>query len=134
MRVIFDSNVLIRTLLDEYSFSGQALLKASPLHAEVHISNSTIAEAIEVVMRQKFDRYLSRNARQLFLEVYEANASKEKITRQIKACRDPKDDMYLELAVSGKADCIITNDEDLLTLNPFEDISIVAPKEFLDRY
>lgn len=47
-------------------------------------------------------------------------------------CRDPKDDMYLELALSGKADCIITGDPDLLVLNSFENIPIITPKEFLD--
>ena len=47
-------------------------------------------------------------------------------------CRDPDDDMYLELALSGKADCIITGDPDLLVLNPFENIPIITPKEFLD--
>jgi uncharacterized protein len=53
---------------------------------------------------------------------------------RIKLCRDAKDDKYLELALSGKADCIISNDEDLLVLNPFENIPIITPKEFLDRY
>jgi uncharacterized protein len=42
--------------------------------------------------------------------------------------------MYLELALSGKADCIVTGDTDLLVLNPFENIPIITPKEFLDRY
>jgi uncharacterized protein len=36
--------------------------------------------------------------------------------------------------VSGKAGCIITNDEDLLVLNPFENIPIITPKEFLSLY
>jgi hypothetical protein len=42
--------------------------------------------------------------------------------------------MYLELALSGKADCIITNDDDLLVLHPFEKIPIITPKEFLERF
>jgi predicted nucleic acid-binding protein len=53
---------------------------------------------------------------------------------EIKACRDPKDDMYLELALSGKAECIITNDEDLLSLHPFENIPIITPKEYLKSF
>ena len=40
--------------------------------------------------------------------------------------------MYLELALFGKADCIITGDPDLLVLHPFENIPIITPKEFLD--
>ncbi len=134
MRLIFDSNVLIRTLLNEHSFSGQAFLKPGQLGFDVLISVSTLAESIEVVMRPKFDKYLPKATRQLFLEEYEANGIKIKVTRQVKACRDPKDDMYLDLALSGKADFIITNDEDLLVLNPFENIPIITPKEFLERF
>lgn len=48
-------------------------------------------------------------------------------------CRDPKDNKYLELAVSGKAECIITGDEDLLVLNPFRQIDILTVQNFLDK-
>jgi uncharacterized protein len=50
---------------------------------------------------------------------------------QINECRDPKDNKYLELAVSGKAEAIVTGDTDLLVLHPFRDIQIVTPQEFL---
>jgi predicted nucleic acid-binding protein len=53
------------------------------------------------------------------------------ITERIAACRDPKDDKFLELAVAGRADLIVTGDADLLVLNPFRDISIVTPAAFV---
>ena len=40
--------------------------------------------------------------------------------------------MILELAVAGNADFIITGDQDLLVLNPFRDIKIVNPVDFLE--
>ncbi len=46
------------------------------------------------------------------------------------ACRDPKDDKFLELAANGRADVIISGDADLLVLNPFRDIPILAPAAF----
>ena len=46
--------------------------------------------------------------------------------------RDPKDNFLLDLAVSSKADCIITGDKDLLVLNPFREIKIVTVKDFED--
>ena len=49
----------------------------------------------------------------------------------MEVCRDPKDDQILELAVSGNADCIVTGDDDLLTLNPFRGIAIITPADFL---
>ena len=50
----------------------------------------------------------------------------------INVCRDPKDNMILELAVSGRADVIVTGDQDLLVLDPFQGIRIVTPEAFLE--
>jgi len=46
-------------------------------------------------------------------------------------CRDPKDDKFLDLAVSCAASLLVTGDDDLLILNPFHDIPIVTPAQFL---
>ena len=53
------------------------------------------------------------------------------IVDSIRICRDPKDDKILELAISGNADCIVTGDDDLLVLNPFREVAIVTPADFL---
>jgi uncharacterized protein len=55
------------------------------------------------------------------------------INDTIAACRDPKDDKLLELAVGGNADFLITGDKDLLVLNPFRAVKIITPREFLDK-
>jgi len=51
---------------------------------------------------------------------------------QITACRDPKDDKFLELAVAGRATHIVTGDSDLLALNSFQSIQILPPQSFLE--
>src|SRR5205823_13615559 len=53
------------------------------------------------------------------------------IRERITACRDPKDDKFLELAVSGRAELIVSGDADLLALNPFRGIPIVSPADFV---
>ena len=53
------------------------------------------------------------------------------ITERVVACRDPTDDKFLELAVNGHADLIVSGDEDLLTLNAFREIPIVTPAAFV---
>jgi uncharacterized protein len=55
------------------------------------------------------------------------------VTEEIDECRDPKDNKYLELVVSGNAECIITGDQDLLVLNPFRRIDILTVQEFLGK-
>jgi predicted nucleic acid-binding protein len=52
---------------------------------------------------------------------------------RIAACRDPKDDKFLELAVSGRATCIISGDSDLLALTPFRGISIMTAQDLLEQ-
>jgi predicted nucleic acid-binding protein len=54
------------------------------------------------------------------------------ISERVVECRDPTDDMFLELAWNGKADMIISGDEDLLTMTPFRQISILTPASFLN--
>jgi putative PIN family toxin of toxin-antitoxin system len=77
--------------------------------------------------------YITLEERQIFLSEFVAKVSLIDPTESIEQCRDPKDNKYLELAVSGQADCIVTGDEDLLILNPFRDLKIVTVQEFLEQ-
>jgi putative PIN family toxin of toxin-antitoxin system len=46
-------------------------------------------------------------------------------------CRDPKDNKFLELALSGRGSHIVTGDADLLVLHPFRGIAVVTPQSYL---
>jgi putative PIN family toxin of toxin-antitoxin system len=48
-------------------------------------------------------------------------------------CRDPKDNFLLECALLGNADVIISDDKDLLSLNPYKSTKILTPRQYLDR-
>jgi putative PIN family toxin of toxin-antitoxin system len=93
-------------------------------------SQVTEAELMEVIDRPHLARLISRAARNKLMQLM-ANAEFALITERFAACRDPKDDKFLELAVNGRADLILTGDNDLLALNPFRGISIVAPATFV---
>ena len=53
------------------------------------------------------------------------------ITGRVAVCRDPTDDKFLELAVNGRADVIVSGDADLLVLDRFRGIPIVTPGAFV---
>ena len=53
------------------------------------------------------------------------------VTERITACRDPDDDMFLELAVAGHATHLVTGDADLLALHPFRGIAILTAADFV---
>lgn len=48
-------------------------------------------------------------------------------------CRDPRDRMFLELAVVGQADALVTGDGDLLTLAPVFAVPIITPTTLRSR-
>ena len=132
-RFVFDTNVLVRAALLSDSTAAQAFRKARQV-GEVLSSVPTAEELNEVFGREKFDRYITRENRERFLVAFLRAAIVTEILEPIVACRDPKDDKFLELAVSGRAACIITADEDLLALNPFRGISILSVERFLASF
>ncbi|MFS0518963.1 putative toxin-antitoxin system toxin component, PIN family [Nostoc sp. UIC 10607] len=129
-RFVFDTNVLISAFLFSQSKPRQALEQATIIGVIV-LSSSVLSELEEVLYRPKFDRYLTKERRQEFLEDLTENAQFIDVTEQINECRDPKDNKYLELALSGQAECIVTGDDDLLVLNPWRGIEILTVQEFL---
>ena len=82
--------------------------------------------------RDKFDRYLSREDRERLLAALVQDAELIVPSTAIQACRDPDDDMVLELAVSSGVPLLVTGDNDLLELSPFRGIQIIKPAQFLE--
>jgi putative PIN family toxin of toxin-antitoxin system len=66
-----------------------------------------------------------------FLAALAREAEWIEVTSRIAVCRDPKDNMFLELGVDGRATYIVTGDADLLALHPYRGIAILAPHAFL---
>jgi putative PIN family toxin of toxin-antitoxin system len=129
-RFVFDTNVIVSALLFADSNAGHAFLHALD-HGRVLVGQTLAEELQDVLSRPKFDKYVTRQQRETFLEAFIRESEVVQVTESIHVCRDPKDDHVLELAVSGKASLIVTGDEDLLVLNPFRNIPILSPANFL---
>jgi putative PIN family toxin of toxin-antitoxin system len=130
LRFVFDTNAVVSALLLKQSVSRQAFDKALK-EGKIIISAETIDELNEVLKRKKFEKYVTEEERIQFLTALVREARLVETVETITACRDPKDDKFLELAISGNAVCIVSGDKDLLDLHPFRGISIVPPREFL---
>jgi len=131
-RFVVDTNVLISHLLMPSSAPGQALQHALRT-GELLVSDTTLTELAEVLNRPKFDKYLSNQDRKKFFEVLAPLCIRVEIIQPVHACRDPNDDKFLEVAINGSADFILSGDKDLLVLHPFHDIPILSPTEYLKR-
>ncbi len=129
-RYVFDTNVIVSALLTKRSSARVAFDRARVL-GDILLSLEVIEELHEVLSRPAFNHYLDEEDRLRFLSLLIKEATLVEISEKIQECRDPNDDKFLELAVNGSATFIISGDKDLQILNPFRNIPILSPREFL---
>jgi putative PIN family toxin of toxin-antitoxin system len=129
-RWVLDTNVVLGAILFPESIAARALTKAKS--GVILASDSTREELREVVVRERFDRYVVKPVREKLAAEFDRACRVVQIRFPIRACRDPKDDKFLEVAVHGRADAIVTWDRHLLDLNPFRGIAILTPAAYLD--
>jgi putative PIN family toxin of toxin-antitoxin system len=96
-------------------------------------SPDTLDELVEVLARDNFDRYLTAEEREAFLEALVERVEVIEPVEETEACRDPDDNKFLELAMEGGAEAIVSGGKDLLALHPFRTVSIVTPSALLEQ-
>ena len=129
-QTVLDTNAIVSALLFDDSPPGRALIKALDA-GTILVSTALARELQDVLNRYRCDRYVTKKKRDEFLMMFMREAESAEITERMEVCRVPNDDHILEMAVSGHAVCIVTGDDDLLTLNPFRGIAIITPADFL---
>ncbi|MDP2962293.1 MAG: putative toxin-antitoxin system toxin component, PIN family [Sulfurimicrobium sp.] len=134
-RVVLDTSALIGAILLPQSVPRYAFMKALG-SGTLCASPATLAELEQVLMREKFDRYLDRDSRLDFLQRYRHQVLMFPVTEAEEAglpqaCRDPRDNKFLALALHCSADVLVSSNDDLLVLNPWQGIPILTPAQFL---
>jgi len=133
--VVLDTNTILSALLFNQSKLSQFRMfwqsgKIIPL-----ASKATISELIRVLNYPKFK--LTNDDQQSFLAEYlpyiQTINKTEKMT-DTSVCRDTNDVMFLELALAGKAEYLITGDKDLLVLQKQFPFQILTPAAFINLY
>ena len=134
VRPVLDTNVLLSALLFHSGvlswlrsawYSG----RVSPL-----VSRDTAAELIRVLAYPKFalDDDEQRELLDDFLPFCETVTLPDP-PPAAPECRDPFDRPFLELALAGRADALVTGDADILALSDRFAIPIMSPSEFRRR-
>jgi putative PIN family toxin of toxin-antitoxin system len=129
MRVVVDTNVFISAGLKENSPPETAIHLVAARHLLLK-SAITEQELFVTLARPRLMPLIDPQFRD-WLRQLTATAELVNITERIAACRDLRDDKFLELAVNGRADVIVTGDRDLLALDPFRGIPIITPAGFV---
>ena len=132
-RAVVDTDILIRALIKPQGTVGPVLTRLrngdyTLLYAEL-LLDELVAKLALPRIRDKY--HLTDDDVETVLALILLRGESVVPQRRITACRDPKDNIVLEVAVAGEADYIVTGDNDLLVLHPFEGIPIVGPAKFL---
>lgn len=131
-RAILDTNTLISAAIFPKSVPGEAVAKALRKGLVLR-SEATWLELQDVIGRKKFDRYQPGDLRREYVDAIFVSTEPIEVTISVHVCRHPKDDKFLELALAGNADFLITGDADLLALHPFHKTAILTAAEYLAR-
>jgi putative PIN family toxin of toxin-antitoxin system len=131
LRVVLDTNLLVSYLLTQGMTISRIIDSWENGDIAVLCSPAIFEELVEVVQRPRLRQHMTASPQALIdLLLAEAIQTPGKLT-MAGANRDPKDDKFLECALEGEADYIVTGDEDLLTLTQFHGIPIVRPFDFV---
>ncbi|HYD68655.1 putative toxin-antitoxin system toxin component, PIN family [Azospirillum sp.] len=128
--VVFDASALVSALLWRRSVPAQALLAGYEFDVLAY-SDDTLEELATVLERPKFAAMATLDERERFLGWLRAAGTRYEPTERVTACRDAKDNKYLELAKAAEAWAIVTGDADLLVLHPFGRTSVLRPAAYL---
>jgi uncharacterized protein len=124
--LVLDTNVLVAALVARGVCSD---LLEHCVRSHTVVSSPALLDELREVLTRKFRQRDAdvRAAVALFAEAFTL-VTPPALDRSV--CRDPGDDLVLTTALAGRCAAIITGDQDLLVLDPFQQIRILAPAAF----
>lgn len=132
-RVVLDTNVVLSALVFAHGRLAPLRLAWQQARCRPLVSRATAGELIRVLAYPKFK--LAADDQQELLADYLPCCTAVTIPARpprTPACRDPFDVPFLQLAVVGKADFLVTGDEDLLSLAKGMSCPVITPEKFLE--
>lgn len=130
-RLVLDTNIFIFFLISDSFHKLEKRIKNKEI--TLLFSEELLSEFIQVVSRPKFRKYFSENDVTNLLNDLHQYSDLIEVRSSVNVCRDKKDNFLLALCSDGKADFLITGDEDLLILKKFKKTSILKISDYLKQ-
>ena len=132
MKVVFDTVVFVRSLINPHSRWGQAVFRYADSY-RLFLSRPVLAEILDVLKRPELTRKFRGLAGMDVARVIDilGQAQVVEVAATPRASRDPKDDKVLATAREAGAAYLVSEDEDLLVLEEYEGVKIVDATTFL---
>jgi len=136
IKAVLNANVLASALINSSGPSGQIVRSLAEEGTFTLVTSPSLSEEIErVVFYPRVRKYIHASDEEVRQWVVSLNIIAEIVTPTIDVSAvtaDPDDDKYVEAALEGHADFIVSGDSHLLSLESYEGIRIVTPRQFLD--
>ena len=135
MRAVVDTGVFASALIRRQGTTGAVLRALRDGQFTAIYTTDILVEIIDVLGRDKFRTkyHIQPDDITALINLIRLRGELVIPSKPVIACRDPKDNKFLEATLTGDADCIVSGDADLLDLTPFESTPILRPAEFLER-
>jgi putative PIN family toxin of toxin-antitoxin system len=130
-RYVVDTNLLVSAVLLEESLPDIGIRYIDESGGTLVFSIETFEEFKSVLMRPKFDRYVSSEKRREVLTLFASSSDFVQPDVLFTHCRDAKDNKFLDVTVAAAVDCLISGDKDLLVMKEIEGIPILRMSSFL---
>lgn len=130
LKLIVDTNLWLSFVISKKLNLLDALLFAG--NARLLFSTELITEIQETIAKPRLKKYFGANALEEMLSAFEPFIDLIEVESIVIVCRDPKDNFLLALAKDGKADYLLTGDNDLLDLKKFGKTKITTIVNFIE--
>ncbi len=139
MRVVLDTNIWISALAysNESSVPREVLDRFLNGDFELVISLALIDEFVEICDRENVEKKVTRKYFELMRHSHTDKPpyvlcveSKNQIDV---IAADPDDNRFLECAIAGEADFIVSGDKHLLNLRKYQNVVILSPRDFVGQ-
>ena len=130
MKILIDTNILISALFFG-KFPKEFLNEVLEGNFEICINDKIFSE-YEKTIAKKISKKKVLN--EILYEKFLAEVRYFESISDLKICRDPDDDKFINCAIDAKAIYIVSGDNDLLTIKNFAGVEIVTAREFYEKY
>ena len=136
LRAVLDANVIISALIQPKGASGRILASLLERNSfELIVSPAILAEIRRSFRYPKVRKYIKSSDDDIDLWVASLELIAQPVNGNLRihaVAADPDDNKYIEAAVEGLAQFVVTGDKHLLSLKSYENIRIITPRVFLD--
>lgn len=132
MKVVIDTNIIVSGFLSPFSPSGEIIRMIASGELELCHDSRILSEYKEVLLRPKFSFDVNR-INDLLIQI-ESCGYMAGVLPLKKALPDKSDEPFLEVALAGKARCLVTGNMIHYPVSGRHGMTVVTPKEFIEIY